>query len=266
MPTIHELHTDLVGPRWEYGNIVYRYHTGLQENGVELNNLETCPYITSSDRFFWSSDDICLKDVPPIIKSKALPLAAWNVDFRKKYPFDHDVVLTTPEQVEKAIADLETAISTGKLKAGDILDIEGYRGTGYYFIYEDNAGELQLQATEGEYGIILPKEAYRYVRKFGVMTYATLSSDLHTGVPGSWAYLSGCCIPLDIAQINHKRLEKMKIPLESALLVWYPARGGGGYEKIYNVDFAGEHILDGLLCEMTDDIYFDIQEVYAKAV
>lgn len=264
MPVIHQLHTDLIGPRWEYGNIVYRYHTGLRKNGVELTNLSPCPY-TTDDRFFWASDDIHLKDVPSIVKRKALPLAAWNIEFREKYPFDHSVVLTTPEQVEKAIANLENDINTGKLKAGDILDIIGYRGTGYYVIYENSNGELQLQRTEGEYGIILPKEAYRYVRKFGVMTYATLSSALHTGVPGSWAYTSGCRIPLDIAQINHKRLEKLQIPLESALLVWYPARGGGGFEDIYNVDFAGEHILKGLLCEMTDDIYTDIQDVYAAA-
>lgn len=253
MPVIHELDPILSGPCFEYGNTIYLYHQGLQKNGIE--GIEPCPY-TNSDRFF-NDDDISLEEVVELIREKTRPLAVWNVAFQNKYPFDRNITVTTPNQIDIALNRLEQDILLGKMNAGDILDIERYRGTGYYLIYEDDAGKLRLKATEGEYGIILPSEAYKYVREFGVRAYATLTTH-----PDMRVYLSGCKIPIEIAQLNRKRIEKLNIPLDKSLLIWYPARYGKSSENTYNVKFAGEHILDGLLCEMTKNIYFDIENIY----
>lgn len=121
-----------------------------------------------------------------------------------------------------------------------------------------------LKKTQGEYGVILPEEAYQYVREFGAETYARLRVKPVHEHHWPYAYLSGCRIPLPVAEMNHKRLEKLDIPLHKALLVWRPGRGDG-YENIYKVHFAGDHILQGLLCAMTEDIYRDIQNVFEEA-
>lgn len=212
MPTIHQLHADI---------------KDLQKQGA--------------DHVLQPFAKICLKEVPWVLKAKAIlevTVMKWHTTLKP------------------AIADFETAISTGKFVAGDILNVANDRSTGYYFIYENSAGALQLQCTEGDYGIILPKEAYPYVRSFGAMAYATLS----TGVPA----LFGCGIPYNIARIHRDGLKKLKIPLKKALLAWYPTRGGGGFENIHNVKFAGENIVDGLIYEMTDNIYSDILDGHKK--
>ena len=52
-------------------------------------------------------------------------------------------------------------------KAGDIIDICGYRGTGYYFVISNDDGHLVTRKTFGQYGCFLPSEAWQFIEQHG---------------------------------------------------------------------------------------------------
>jgi hypothetical protein len=55
-----------------------------------------------------------------------------------------------------------------KLKDGDLIDLDGYRGTGLY--YYDGSSESFIK-TSGEYGYFLPCEAFSFVLEHGLEYY-----------------------------------------------------------------------------------------------
>lgn len=64
-------------------------------------------------------------------------------------------------------ARAEAAKLINSLREGDILDTEGYRGVGYFFISRNpKTKKLELNRTDGEYGYYLPKEALPILHKF----------------------------------------------------------------------------------------------------
>lgn len=51
------------------------------------------------------------------------------------------------------------------IKNGDIIDVEGYRGNGFYYVYE-HEGILKTEKTLGEYGQYLPFEGIKMIDNF----------------------------------------------------------------------------------------------------
>lgn len=49
----------------------------------------------------------------------------------------------------------------------DILDLCGYRGSGYYYVYKFNK-QLFVEKTLGEYGYYLPFESRNFILKYGI--------------------------------------------------------------------------------------------------
>ena len=58
-----------------------------------------------------------------------------------------------------------------EVREGDIIDVAGERGTGYFYVYEDKkSSKLHVAQTQGDYGYYLPKEALPILHKFKIET------------------------------------------------------------------------------------------------
>jgi hypothetical protein len=54
------------------------------------------------------------------------------------------------------------------VKEGDIIDISGYRGTGYYYVLQNSKQGFKAIKTKGEFGCHLPQEAWTMIQLHGV--------------------------------------------------------------------------------------------------
>ena len=60
---------------------------------------------------------------------------------------------------------------------GDIIDIYGERGIGYYYIWRNSSKQLMVARTLGEYGNFLPCYALPFIVTFGITTSQKVSED-----------------------------------------------------------------------------------------
>ena len=70
----------------------------------------------------------------------------------------------TSDDITKIIGEIRETLRD--IKGGDMVDIQGYRGEGLYY-YDGN----NLLKTYGEYGYIIPSEAWKFVDKYGLRYY-----------------------------------------------------------------------------------------------
>lgn len=69
----------------------------------------------------------------------------------------------TPDQIHQLLAEIKRLV-----EPGDIIDIAGYRGSGYYLVVaNDRTQGFVTEKTVGQYGCYLPPTAWPYVAQYG---------------------------------------------------------------------------------------------------
>jgi len=93
-------------------------------------------------------------------------------------------------------ARLAQQLSTLVVHAGDIVDLEGYRGTGTYLVYAHLlTQQLYVRKTLGDYGCILPFEAWPILALHGIKYFRDTD-------------MQAIQLPFDLVKRNRKAIEK----------------------------------------------------------
>lgn len=78
---------------------------------------------------------------------------------------------------EDSKSNLDSKLKELKEEAqeGDLIDIDGYRGVGLYYVYSWK-GKLYVRKTPSEYGYFLPREALPFLKKLNIETQYDLEN------------------------------------------------------------------------------------------
>ena len=149
------------------GGCIYLEGELISINKIEFTMIEDHDKIESFEKVFGQSNtsqpliDGILSEISAIEKNKLEEEQRQQLIENGKIARVHRVSIDTEEEkirlkhLPKDVRD--------KLRKGDIVDTEGYRGIGLY--YYDGT---RLIKTKGEYGYFLPKEAFKMVEKHGI--------------------------------------------------------------------------------------------------
>lgn len=125
-------------------------------------------------------------DLNPIFVQSNLDTFLNNI--KKQYNINYELIISlsklyqdnaNPHKlIENMVKpnDFDEYLNSLEIKEYDIVDLYGYRGSGYYYVYlHDN--ELYVTKTLGEYGYYLPYEANKMIKMKNIKSNEDFDND-----------------------------------------------------------------------------------------
>lgn len=146
-----------------------------------MNIHKLCQYFNCMYKLYSSYlYEIDIKDTEIYPKFKKCTLSSFISSLKKRFEENFNLINFLHENYDKKddeytkIYDnminpskFNEALDNLNIKEYDILDLEDYRGSGYYFVFKEN-NVLMIEKTLGEYGYYLPYEGHKLIKKLNL--------------------------------------------------------------------------------------------------